>query len=677
MKVFICYRRKDSQPFADRIYDWLERAFEPDNIFKDIDTIPLGRDFRRILEEAVVRCEALLVVIGPRWLGETDESGRRRVDDPGDWVRIEIETALERDIPVIPLLVDGASFPREEDLPPSLQKLVYRHGTPVRPDPDFRHDMGRVIKALRGVAGGKLLRDEPASRHPERSAPVSETTTPSVKEATPPPAVEAPAPVKEATPPHCRQAIGRMIMALREIVLRVSRTSPTEAVRDDERKPRDVTLQGRLDAMGLMIKALRDEPASRHPERSAPVSETTTPSVKEATPPPAVEAPAPVKEATPPHFRQAIGRMIMALREIVLRVSRTSPTEAVRDDERKPQSWWTTLPGILTAAAGIMTALTGLVVMLNQVGAFPRALQPAPTKAFADSGKAIGLDPKLAAAYNGRDDARKAKQEYGKAIDSGKAIELDPKDAKAYLNRGYTWYHWQAYDKAIADYDKAIELGPKLAAAYNGRGNAWYVKQAYDKAIADYDKAIELDPKLAAAYTNRDLARKHKQEYDKAIELDPKDAKAYLNRGNTWYHWQEYDKAIADYDKAIELDPKLAAAYTNRDDARKAKQEYGKAIDSGKAIELDPKDAKAYLNRGYTWYHWQEYDKAIADYDKAIELDPKLAAAYFNRGNTWYHWQKYDKAIADYDKAIELDPKLAAAYLNRDDAREAKQGLPK
>ncbi len=151
VKVFISYRRKDSHYIADRIYDWIEREFGADNIFKDVDSIPLGRDFRRILHDAVARCDALLVVIGPRWLNETDAEGRRRVDDPGDYVRIEIETALTRDVPVIPLLVDGAPFPRREDLPPSLQDLVYRHGTLVRPDPDFRHDMGRLIKALREI----------------------------------------------------------------------------------------------------------------------------------------------------------------------------------------------------------------------------------------------------------------------------------------------------------------------------------------------------------------------------------------------------------------------------------------------------------------------------------------------------------------------------------------------
>ena len=166
MKIFISYRHKDSQDIADRIYDGLVPEFETDNVFKDVDSIPYGRDFRQFLQDAVTQCDVLLAVIGPRWLGETDAAGRRRVDDPGDWVRIEVETALERAIPVIPLLVDGASFPRGEDLPPSLQGLIYRHGTPVRPDPDFHHDMGRVVKALREIEPGvsRTAPPEAASR---------------------------------------------------------------------------------------------------------------------------------------------------------------------------------------------------------------------------------------------------------------------------------------------------------------------------------------------------------------------------------------------------------------------------------------------------------------------------------------------------------------------------------
>jgi len=179
VKVFISYRRNDSHYIADRIYDWIERELGRDNIFKDVDAIPLGRDFRRVLQEEVGRCDALMAVIGPRWLNETDAAGRRRVDDPGDWVRIEIETALRRDIPVIPILVDGAPFPRREDLPPSLQELVYRNGTPVRPDPDFRPDMGRVIKALREIVPGVSMTAPPEAAQVPGSVAIKMADEPS------------------------------------------------------------------------------------------------------------------------------------------------------------------------------------------------------------------------------------------------------------------------------------------------------------------------------------------------------------------------------------------------------------------------------------------------------------------------------------------------------------------
>ncbi|HEX2992460.1 MAG TPA: hypothetical protein VHO49_17375, partial [Anaerolineales bacterium] len=74
---------------------------------------------------------------------------KKRLDDPEDFVRIEIESALRRDIPVIPLLVRGAQMPADEDLPPGLQSLVYRNGIPIRPDPDFHRDMDRLVAALR------------------------------------------------------------------------------------------------------------------------------------------------------------------------------------------------------------------------------------------------------------------------------------------------------------------------------------------------------------------------------------------------------------------------------------------------------------------------------------------------------------------------------------------------
>jgi hypothetical protein len=147
-RIFVSYRRSDNQDATGRIYDRLTGQFGKGNIFKDVDSIPLGADFRKQLGEVVGQCRVLIVVLGANWLDAQDENGKRRLDSPNDFVRIEIEAALARGIPVIPVLVGNALMPAEEDLPPSLSPLVYRQGIQVRADPDFHRDMDRLIASL-------------------------------------------------------------------------------------------------------------------------------------------------------------------------------------------------------------------------------------------------------------------------------------------------------------------------------------------------------------------------------------------------------------------------------------------------------------------------------------------------------------------------------------------------
>jgi hypothetical protein len=146
--IFISYRRSDSADIVGRIYDRLVQEFGRAAIFKDVDSIPLGIDFKGYLDRTLSECTVLLAIIGDRWIDATDADGKRRLEDPSDFVRIEIESALEQGIAVIPLLVRGAQMPDEEDLPAGLKKLVYRNGIPIRPDPDFHRDMDRLIAAL-------------------------------------------------------------------------------------------------------------------------------------------------------------------------------------------------------------------------------------------------------------------------------------------------------------------------------------------------------------------------------------------------------------------------------------------------------------------------------------------------------------------------------------------------
>jgi hypothetical protein len=146
--IFISYRRDDSADITGRIYDRLIQHFSKEIVFKDVDSIPLGIDFRQHLEGALSQCRLLLAIVGDQWMGPEIAEDKRRIDDPRDHLRLELEVALSRNIPVIPVLVRKASIPGEDALPPSLRSIAYRNGIQVRADPDFHGDMDRLIKGI-------------------------------------------------------------------------------------------------------------------------------------------------------------------------------------------------------------------------------------------------------------------------------------------------------------------------------------------------------------------------------------------------------------------------------------------------------------------------------------------------------------------------------------------------
>src|SRR5262249_39669117 len=172
-KVFISYRRADSAGYAGRVMDWLDRELGRDLVFMDVDAIPLGTNFSKILHEEVAKCGVLLAVIGPNWLDARDENGNRRLDSPNDFVRIEIAAALQRNIPVIPILLDGARIPKADELPEDLKELALRNGMEIR-HASFQDDMNRLIRGLKGQsdqagAGEGLLAGEGASEFPTKT----------------------------------------------------------------------------------------------------------------------------------------------------------------------------------------------------------------------------------------------------------------------------------------------------------------------------------------------------------------------------------------------------------------------------------------------------------------------------------------------------------------------------
>ncbi|HEX7318426.1 MAG TPA: TIR domain-containing protein [Pyrinomonadaceae bacterium] len=161
-RIFLSYRRDDTAGHAGRLRDALVARFGPERVFMDLESIRAGEDFVEVLKKAIDSSGVVVVVIGRQWLSITDKKGNRRLDNPEDFVRLEVETALRRGGSVIPALVQGAQMPAEDALPEPLAKLARRNAIEIS-DARWVFDVGRLAEAIEGA-----LAREPA-KPPEPS----------------------------------------------------------------------------------------------------------------------------------------------------------------------------------------------------------------------------------------------------------------------------------------------------------------------------------------------------------------------------------------------------------------------------------------------------------------------------------------------------------------------------
>src|SRR5829696_7507719 len=218
-RIFISYRREETAYPAGWLYDRLADRFGGRQVFKDIDSFQLGDDFVEVITRAVGSCDVLLALIGQEWLTITDEQGRRRLDSPDDFVRLEIEAALARKVRVIPILVDGARMPRADELPDSLTTLVRRQALELSPA-RFDFDTSRLLRVLDAtLAEVRTAQDDavatpaPATKapHPSTTEPpdqrerVGQSRAPSLPPAAPAPPGGAQPPSDRGGPPDQRR----------------------------------------------------------------------------------------------------------------------------------------------------------------------------------------------------------------------------------------------------------------------------------------------------------------------------------------------------------------------------------------------------------------------------------------------------------------------------------------
>src|SRR5215470_17971042 len=149
-RITISYRRGDSGIITGRIFDRLANHYGKNAVFRDIDNIPAGVDFREHIDKTLDQSDVVLAIVGPRWVGS--HSGRDRLSEPSDPVRVEVETVLQKRKPLIPVLVLNAHMPTVEHLPTSLHDFAYRNAVTVDAERDFDVHMARLIRAIDGIA---------------------------------------------------------------------------------------------------------------------------------------------------------------------------------------------------------------------------------------------------------------------------------------------------------------------------------------------------------------------------------------------------------------------------------------------------------------------------------------------------------------------------------------------
>jgi uncharacterized protein (DUF2252 family) len=232
--ILISYRRADSDAVTGRIFDRLIAHYGRDSVFRDVDNIPLGVDFRSYIAEILDKSNIVLVVVGTRWSG--GKPGKRRIDDPTDTVRIEVEAALRRDIPVIPVLVGRLSMPRADQLPDSLKALTYRNGLRIDTGRDFDYHVGRLIREMDQIFAEAF--------EPQHSPDIAKNIVDTNKHPTSVgESVSVPAPVGKARPAVSVERAGKMethaqvpLSSLAEWKPIVDRRDPVQILLDQSKR---------------------------------------------------------------------------------------------------------------------------------------------------------------------------------------------------------------------------------------------------------------------------------------------------------------------------------------------------------------------------------------------------------------------------------------------------------
>jgi tetratricopeptide (TPR) repeat protein len=678
--IFVSYRREDSAGHAGRLFDRLKESFGKDRVFMDVAGIEPGIDFVEAIDSAVGSCDVLIVVIGRKWLDCTDAAGRRRLDDPKDFIRLETATALRRNIRVIPALVQGATMPGAENLSEDLQKLSRRQAIEVS-DTHWDSDVDQLIETL----GKAVEKPGPSISSIDVSGPSDKTGNMLI--------------LKRPT---------ALLMSIVAILVVIGAGVAYYLYQKANQIPvpnvvgmTKADAVARLRGVGFFSWVERLEESDEPP--GMVIRQEPYPGTK-ISPTGAVSLVVTQGVKVPNVVGETLEKAAMLLNEAGL-------TEGEKD---KKQSAEVSPGSILDQAPEAGTEVRrrskvrllvavrpeGMTVVTEptqpeSITALPKPLKPeivtvpsvlGMTKAeAADRLKRVGL--RVGRTQSQESDKRPGtvldqKPEPGSQLAQQQQVDLliakefsvvtspgsTQKDVVNYFNQGLTSYRNKKFDEAMDSFQKAIELNPKYAPAYSGLGDVARAQGKYDEAMKYYQKAIELNPKdfmlfmkLGSISGSQKKPDEAARWYQRAIDLEPKFVPAYRSLGDVFYEQKRYDEAMRSYQKAMELDPKDPQALVRIGNVLLAQRRQDEAVKYyQRAIDLNPRGVptSVFYDLGKILTGRKRYDEALRYYKTAAERDPKNPTAYLNLAFTLHNLKRDDEAMRNCQKAKELNPKI-------------------
>jgi tetratricopeptide (TPR) repeat protein len=402
--VFISYRRQETAPYARLLREELSKRLGSQWVFMDIDSIDVGVDFAEAIDRAVNACQVLLALMGPQWLSITDAEGQRRLDNPDDTVRLEIEAALARDIRVIPVLVDNTPMPGRQQLPDTLMPLARRNALELSYN-RYAYDLQRLLEAVERTVG----HTDAASSSAPSAAPESSSTSGVPIGNVQRPVVSS-APTGAGNPPNVVQLINQAEAFQRHARFDEAVAALDRALELDPRNTDALTVRG--DTFRMMM---RHEDAIRDLDRAIQLDPND-----------------------PRAFRVRgdtylwMERHEDAIREL---------TRAIQLDPNDPEAF--------------------------RVRGDAYQKMERHEDAIRDLTRAQGLNPNDNFAFLLRGRSYQATQQYHLAIaDLDRALELEPHSALALVVRGETFRLMGRYKEASRDLYRALKVEPGYSLAH-------------------------------------------------------------------------------------------------------------------------------------------------------------------------------------------------------------------